>query len=178
VNPIQFPRGFRLERLRRQHPRRDFHCGEAEVDGWLATKALQQQEKHLSVTKVLLDAGETIAGYYTLATAQVDFGDLPHELTRRLPRRALPVAVLAWLGVSASHQRRGLGRLLVAQALRDCWEASQTFPFTAVILDCVNDEAKRFYQQWDFREVPGHPGRLFLSAKHLQAMMESSGPDG
>jgi GNAT superfamily N-acetyltransferase len=174
VKPIPFPPDFRLERLRHEHPRRDFRCGEAEVDGWLATKALQHQEKHLSVTKVLLDAAGAIAGYYTLAIAQVDFGDLPRELTRRMPRRSLPVAVLAWLGVSASHQRQGLGRVLVAQALRDCWEASKTFAFTAVILDSINDAAKRFYQQWDFRELPGRPGRLFLSAKQLQAMMESS----
>ncbi len=35
----------------------------------------------------------------------------------RLPRRVLPVAVLAWLGVSEGCQGQGLGRLLLAQAL-------------------------------------------------------------
>lgn len=172
MNDVRFPEGFRLERLRREHPRRLFRCGEEAVDGWLATKALQHQDKHLSVTKVLLDDAGAVAGYYTLATGQVDFGDLPAELTRRLPRRLLPVAVLAWLGVSAAHQGRGLGRLLLAQALRDCHEAGQTFAFIAVILDCISDAAKAFYRQWDFKELPGHPYRLFLSAKRLAAMME------
>jgi hypothetical protein len=41
-----------------------------------------------------------------------------------------------------------------------------------VILDCLNDRVKAFYQQFDFRELPGHPYRLFLSAARLQAMME------
>ena len=171
MNDVRFPAGFRIERLQRNHPRKQFRCGEEQVDDWLLTKALQNQEKHLSVTKVLLDEGGTIAGYYTLATGQVDFGDLPAEITKRLPRRMLPVAVLAWLGVSATHQGRGLGRLLLAQALRDCHAAGKTFAFIAVILDCINAAAKAFYQHWDFAELPGHPARLFLSAKRLEAMM-------
>ena len=77
----------------------------------------------------------------------------------------LSVAILAWLGVSTGYQGRGLGRLLLAQALRDCYEAGKTFAFIAVILDCISDAAKRFYQQWEFQEVPGQPKRLFLSAK-------------
>jgi ribosomal protein S18 acetylase RimI-like enzyme len=120
----------------------------------------------------LLDEPGTIAGYYTLATAQVDFSDLPAELTRRLPRRTLPVAVLAWLGVSTAWQGQGLGRRLLAHALRDCFEAGKTFAFIAVILDCLNDAAKAFYRQWDFAELPGHPYRLFLSVKRLEAMMK------
>ena len=168
---VGFPEGFRLERLHRGHPRKGFRCGEGLVDDWLATKALQNQAKHLSVTKVLLDEAGAIAGYFILATEQVDFGDLPTEVTRRVPRRLLPVAVLAWLGVRAERQGQGLGRLLLAQALRDCYEAGKTFACVAVILDCLNDAAKAFYQHWDFTELPGHPYRLFLGAKQLDALM-------
>ncbi len=144
------------------------------MDNWLTTMALQHQEKHLSATKVLLDEEGEIAGYYTLATGQVDFGDLPAEVARHLPRRLLPVAVLAWLGVSTPQQGRGLGRLLLAQALRDCWEAGRTFAFVALILDCLNDGAKSFYQKWGFRGLPGHPDRLFVGAKQLDAMMRAT----
>jgi len=174
VNDVRFPAGFHLEPLRREHPRKGFHCGEPAVDDWLSAKALQNQQKHLSVTKVLLDDAKAIAGYYTLATGQVDFGDLPAEISRQLPRRLLPVAVLAWLGVGAAYQGRGLGRLLVAQALRDCYEAGKSFPFVAAILDCLNDKAKAFYRQWDFEALPGHPYRLYLSAQRLKAMMEQA----
>jgi GNAT superfamily N-acetyltransferase len=172
VSGVRWPDGFRLERLARAHPRKAFASGQAQVDDWLATKALQHQQKHLSVTKVLLDEAGAVAGYYTLATGQVDFGDLPAELAARLPRRMLPVAVLAWLGISAGRQGQGLGRRLLAQALRDCYEAGKTFAFIAVILDCVNDAAKEFYRRFDFAELPGHPYRLYLSAKHLDALME------
>ncbi|MBI4859270.1 MAG: GNAT family N-acetyltransferase [Candidatus Riflebacteria bacterium] len=171
MRAVCLPDGFRLERLSRLHRRSGFTSGEPAVDSWLRTKALQNQEKHLSVTTVLLDDAHEIAGSYTLATGQVDFGDLPIEFIRRLPRRMLPVAVLAWLGVSQNRHGSGLGRRLLAQALRDCFEAGRTFPFVAVILDCINDKAKAFYRRWDFRDLPGHPYRLFLSTKALEAMM-------
>ena len=84
------------------------------------------------------------------------------------------MAVLAWLGVSSAHQRQGVGRLLLAQALRDCYEAEKTFAFVAIIFDCLNDTAKAFYQKWDFQELPGHPYRLFVTYRRLKAMMTHS----
>ncbi len=168
-----FPDGVPFEPLQKSHPRRRFDCGQSQVNDWLRSKALQHQEKRLSATKVLLDTDGTIAGFYTLATGQVDFGDLPADLSRKLPRRALPVAIVAWLGVDQRHQGRKLGDLLFAQALRDCYDAGQTFAFIAVILDCVDDRAREFYRRWDFAELPGNPYRLFLSSQLLSAMMTS-----
>jgi GNAT superfamily N-acetyltransferase len=173
VTGVALPLGFSLEPLQRSHQRRRFDCGQSEVNDWLHTKALQHQGKRLSATRVLIDQDRAVAGYYTLATGQVDFGDLPSDLARKLPRRALPVAILAWLGVSVTLQGQKLGDLLLARALRDCYEAGQTFAFVAVILDCVDDQARAFYQRWDFAQMPGNPYRLFLSAQTLTAMMTS-----
>jgi GNAT superfamily N-acetyltransferase len=174
VNGVAFPAGFRLERLAKAHPRKAFASGQADVDDWLKTKALQHQDKHLSVTKVLLDDNGAIAGYYTLATGQVDFGDLPAAVAKKLPKRMLPAAMLAWLGVASGRQGQGLGKLLLAQALRDCYEAGQTFAYIAVILDCIDDKAKAFYQQYDFAELPGHPYRLYITAAQLETMMTAT----
>lgn len=174
MKEIVFPPSWRIEALRRDHPRQQFRSGDESVDQWLATQALQNLEKSLSTTNVLLDETDSIAGYYTLATGQVDFSDLPKSLTKGLPRRGLPVAVLAWLGVSAAIQGPGIGSRLLAHALRQCHLASQTFAFVAVILDSINDRAKRFYQTFDFEELPGYPYRLFLSAKQLETLMQAN----
>src|SRR5262249_14174569 len=107
-------------------------------------------------------------------TGQVNFSDLPEEAVKKLPRRLLPVAVLAWLGVSQAFQGGGLGRLLLAQALRGCYEASGTFAFIAVGLCCIDDRATRFYQQYDFGDLPGHPYRLFLPFHLLEKMMQKT----
>jgi GNAT superfamily N-acetyltransferase len=174
VKPIELPPGMRVERLDRRHDRRAFRSGESRVDDWLATKALQHQEKSLSVSKVLLDATARIVGFYTLATSQIDFGELPVDIRQTLPKRALPVAVLAWFGIAEEHQGLGLGSRLLALALRDCWEAGKTFAFVAVVLDCLTDSAKSFYERWDFAELPGHKRRLYLTSRRLAALMEGN----
>ena len=69
---------------------------------------------------------------------------------------------------------RGVGRLLLAQALRDCDEAGGTFAFVAVVLECLNDAAKAFYQKWDSQVLPGHRYRLLVSYHQLEAMMTDS----
>lgn len=173
MSGVAFPTGYCLSALERTHARKSFDCGEPSVNEWLQARALQNQQKHLSATKVLLSSEGAIAGFYTLATGQVDFRDLPTELASHLPRRLLPVAVLAWLGVDQKFQGQGIGDRLFAQALRDCHTAGQTFAFVDVILDCLHDRAKAFYQRWDFRELPGYPYRLFLSTPTLDAMMKS-----
>jgi len=169
---VLLPDGYRIERLTSTHARREFDCGEAAVNKWLRAKARQAQEKRLSITRVLVHGRSAVAGFYTLAIGQVNFDMLPHEETQGLPRTALPIATLAWLGVDRRHQRRGLGTRLIAQALADCHEAGQRFSFVAVILDCLNELAKRRYTAFDFAELPGHPMRLFLSWRLLDAMMQ------
>lgn len=168
---VSFSAGFRLERLDKKHPRARFRSGVIDVDQWLSRNALQHQKKQLSVTRVLLDESDRIAGFYTLATGQVDFGDLPQDLSKKLPRRKLPIAILAWLGVSNLYQGNGFGTRLLGQALSDCYTAGQTFAFVAVVIDCLNKDAKRFYQHWDFETLPGNPFRLYLSAKMLEKMI-------
>ena len=91
---IRFPDGLQLEPIRRSHARAAFACGQAAVEAWLSRSALQAHDKHLSVTKVVADSSGVIAEFYTLAAGQVDAGELPAELGRRLPRRALPTAVI------------------------------------------------------------------------------------
>ena len=78
MNEVQLPKGFGFEQLCGDHPRKVFRCGQDKVNDWLATKALQHQNKHLSVTKVLVDQNAAIAGFFTIAMGQVDFGNLAH----------------------------------------------------------------------------------------------------
>lgn len=172
---VRFPEGFRCETLRKDHPRAGFDSGAPAVDAWLAKRALRSQEKRLSVTHALVDADGAIAGYFTLATGQVDFGALPSEIAKRLPHRAVPVAILARLGVDRRHQGTGLGTRLLARALADCHAAGRTFPFIAVVLDCIDVTAKAFYERWGFRELPGRPMRPFLSIAQLDVLMAEKG---
>ena len=57
-------------------------------------------------------------------------------------------------------------------ALKDCFDAAQTFAFIAVILDCVDAPSKEFYQHFDFAQLPGYPMRLYLPFKLLEKLAQ------
>jgi GNAT superfamily N-acetyltransferase len=171
VTSVRWPDGFSIEQLEKRHNRSAFKSGVVAVDDWLKKRARQAQDKRLSVARVLVQAPDTIAGYYTLAMGQVSFDELPHEITRKLPSTLLPIVTLAWLGLAESYQGKGLGKRLLAQALQDCHRTGQLMPFVAVLLDCATQNAKAFYQCYDFEELPGHPMTLMLPWKLLDAMM-------
>lgn len=171
----RFADGWAIEELDAGHPRAAFRSGRAEVDGWLHEHARQAQAKQLSVTRVLVDGDRAIAGYFTLAIGQVDFGDLPLETARGLPRRRLPVLVLAGLAVRADLHGHGLGRRLLARALSDAHRASAAAPFIGVVLDGLDDETRSFYARFDFVALPSHPNRLLLPYRRLSAMMANEG---
>ena len=173
MTSIRWPEGFFIEQLEKRHKRSAFHSGVDIVDAWLKKRARQAQNKRLSVTRVLVETPSIIAGYYTLAMGQVNFDELPREISRKLPDTLLPIITLAWLGVDEQYQGRGLGKRLLAQALSDCHATGQRMPFVAVLLDCATPKAKAFYQRYDFEELPGHPMKLILPWKLLDDMMKS-----
>ena len=172
MNAVQWPDDLAIEQLSKHHHRDSFECGIASVDEWLKKRARQAQDKRLSITRVLCTGEQSVIGYYTLAMGQVNFDELPPDIARKLPGTLLPILTLAWLGIDKHYQGKGLGERLLAQALRDCYQTGQMLPFIAVLLDCVTTAAKRFYQRYDFQELPGHPMTLMLPWKLLNAMMQ------
>ncbi|MDJ0762474.1 MAG: N-acetyltransferase [Myxococcota bacterium] len=172
MRSVSWPEGYAIEQLEKHHQRKCFKSGVDAVDQWLKKSARQAQEKRLSVTRVLIEEPDTIAGYYTLAMGQVSFDELPLEIVRKLPGTLLPIITLAWLGIDQRYQGSGLGGRILAQALADCHRTGQVMPFVAVLLDCATKEAKRFYQHYDFEGLPGHPMKLMLPWKLLDAMMK------
>ena len=171
---VRFPEGLRLEPLRRAHRPAAFCSGQPAVDRWLSTMALQASGKHLSVTKALVDDRADIAGFYTLAPGQVDLGSLPSDLANGLPRRPLPTAVIAWLGVAVGFQRTGLAGRLLAAACTDLLAASDALPFVAVCVDCLDVRSRAFFSAFGFVALDDAENRLFLPRAALEAAIRST----
>lgn len=162
------PAGFSLELLTRAHRRKRFASGDARVDEWLHHKALGASEKHTSTTRVLADAGGTVAGYYTLANTALDVSLVPPELFGgRAPSRPPPTLTLAWLGVDARFAGQGLGTHLFARALADGVQAWRLVRFVAVIVVALSERNFEFYARKGFRPVPGTMNKLYLPAATL-----------
>ena len=152
---------IRIELLTGQHDRTEFECGEPSLNDWLARMALQQQTKNYARTRVVVaEAGPSrILGYYCLLAHEMDTDQLPS--TRRLPRR-LPCVLLGRLAVDRSVQGRGLGQLMLADAIARTRATIEEAAGIGLIVDALHERAARFYRAFGFQAFKDDPLRLFL----------------
>lgn len=109
---------------------------------------------------VLVLPDGVIAGYYTLSATGVKLTELPADVTRKLPKYPLvPATLLGRLAVDKTHQGRGYGRFLLADALLRAVR-SEIASF-AIIVDAKDEAARRFYERESFLPFPDQPLRLF-----------------
>jgi len=154
---------YRIEPLGK-HNRAAFSCGKPELDRYLRERAGQEARRRVTApfVAVVPDTG-AIAGYYTLSALSVSLGYLPPDVARRLPRYpAVPATLLGRLAVDRQHQRKGLGEFLLMDALRRSLDETANVGSVAVVVDALDDEARAFYEHFDFIRLPEQPTRLFL----------------
>jgi len=155
---------FIITPLGREHERESFGCGERSLDQYLHHFASQDIKRRLN--RVFVTAPTKVpclvAGFYSLSAGSLTATDLPDKLQRRLPRYPVPVVLLGRLAVAESHQSKGLGSILIADALQRIAQANQVMAVYAVVVDALHDRAAAFYRQFGFTPLPSQPLKLFL----------------
>jgi GNAT superfamily N-acetyltransferase len=157
-----------------QHDRKTFDCGEASLNQYLNRYAYQDIRRRLNRVFVVSPPAEPrlVIGYYSLSAGSLAAVDLPEKLRRRLPRYPVPVVLLGRLAVAKSHQGKGLGAILIADALQRIALASRVIAVYAVVVDALNERAAEFYQQFGFIRLPGQPLKLFLPMETVTKMVD------
>lgn len=162
---------WQIKRLERSHARATFDCGVLLLDDWLKQRAGQSDRKDLSRTYVATQADSNVVlGYYAIATHRVVYDQLPGEQSKGLPRIDIPVVLLARLAVDRSIQGQGLGSLLLIDALRRSMSIADQIGIRAVEVDAFDDQAKRFYLKYGFRELLDDPQHLFLPMHEIRKL--------
>ena len=151
----------KIELLATLHDRRNFSCGEPAIDEYLRRLARQHAESKISRTYVAVK-GERILGYYSLAMSAIRKEKLPEQHQKRFPNYPVPVARLARLGVDQRQQGKGLGKLLVMDALYRCYRLSEEIGSVGVVVDAKHEHAQSFYRQFNFEPFPEMPLTLWL----------------
>ena len=160
-----------VEPLGPHHDRASFSCGEPALDNYIRRQATQDTRRR--VAQFFVAAGHTpgeIADYYTLSAASFEKDRLPEEMARRLPHYPVPAAVIGRLAVDRSHQGRGLGEVLLLDAVRRVVRASHAIGVYAVVVDAKNDRARTFYERYGFRTFASLPHRLFLPIQTFEKL--------
>lgn len=144
------------------HRREAFDCGEAALNEYLRRYAHQNHERNLARTFVAADAGKRIHGYYSLASAAVEFESLPPDYAKRLPKYPVPAARIARLAVDRAMQGKGFGERLLADALKRILLSAGTIGIKVVLVDAKSEGARAFYRRYGFQELANDPMTLFL----------------
>ena len=148
--------------IEENHRREEFNCGEEALNTYLRRYARQNHERNIARTFVAVDETDRVLGYYSLASASIEFASLPADLAKRVPRYPVPAVRIARLAVDRSMHGKGLGAALLANALRRILTASSEVAVKVVLVDAKNERAADFYRHYGFRELNDTPMVLFL----------------
>jgi GNAT superfamily N-acetyltransferase len=163
---------WQIELLADQHVRAQFSCGKKQLDDYL---------KNIAARSMRVDTGRTfvavhqrnplVHGYYTVAMSSIARETLPNREGRGLPN-PVPAAIIGRLAVHQNSQGKGLGRLLLLDALRRILRASAEVAAHAVFLHAIDDDARNFYLPYGFQALLDDPNHLFLPMTAVRALFE------
>jgi len=148
---------YKIEPLGKQHDRDAFRCGVESLDNYLKTQASQDMRRKANAVFVLVpeQSAKTIAGYFTLCAFALAPGAIPEEAKKHLPRYPQVSATLhGRLAVDLEFQGRGLGSVLLAEALRRAYENAALVGSSMVVVDAIDERAAEFYRKHGFIRLP------------------------
>jgi GNAT superfamily N-acetyltransferase len=147
-----------------------FDCGQAALNQFLQRHALVNQKANSAQTYVCCQ-GNRVAGFYSLAVGSVDVKDAPSRVMKGLARHPAPVMILARLAVDREHQRKGLGRALLRDALLRTAQAADIAGIRWLLVHAKDDAARQWYESWESEASLTDPYHLFLTLKDLKSLL-------
>jgi GNAT superfamily N-acetyltransferase len=164
-----------IELLHDKHNRNDFDCGKELLNNYLKNQAGQDLRRKLAACFVLAESGTNlIQGYYTLSNNSIPLSSFPENIQKKLPKayHAIPATLLGRLAIDIKFQGKGIGKVLLIDALKRSYEISGEIGSFAVVADPIDEEAERFYLKYDFIKLPDSK-KMFIATKTLKAVFNS-----
>lgn len=171
-----------ITKLMDHHEVVGFDCGDAPLNRYLAAHALTNQKKlMIGATYVALDLqfSPSVLGYFTVAMANLAKENLPPKAVRGLPPYALPMVLLARLAVDKRTARKGLGGMLLAEAIRLSLHLSGAIGCRYILTEAYREKVG-WYARFGFQALQGGqengPVKMVLDLRTAQeAMNKTSG---
>jgi len=162
------------ENLNSKHRKKEFSCGKDMLDDYFQKQANQDIKRKLSACFVVNDkATDLVKGYYTLAQNSLDQNLIPTQFQKKLPKsyKSIPTTLLGRLAIDNRFQGKGIGKLLLIDALRRSYEISKSIGSFAVVVDPIDKDAEHFYTKYGFIKLPDS-GKMFLPMNTIKTLFE------
>ena len=165
---------FTIEVLAKTHDRLAFGCGVEVLDRYLKEYVSQDVRRGVTSCYVARPTdGLRVVGYYTISMGDVPLADLPRDVARRLPRYpSVPVARIGRLAVDLTHRGKGLGGVLLMNAVTRA-QRSEIAAYAAVV-DAKDENAVAFYRKNGFIRFESVPQSLFFPLREFGRRLSKS----
>lgn len=151
-----------------------FDSGQPALNQYLQRFALTNQKANSAQTYVCCQDG-VVVGFYSLAVGSVEPKNAAPRVLKGMARHPAPVMILARLAVDLKHQRVGLGRALLRDALLRTTQAADIAGIRALLVHAKDDAARQWYLNWEFEPSETDSFHLFLLLKDLKAILGIKG---
>ncbi|MBS1644998.1 MAG: GNAT family N-acetyltransferase [Bacteroidetes bacterium] len=142
------------------------------LNNYLKHQAGQDLKRKLSVCFVLSEPDTNIVqGYYTLSNNIIPLSHFPENIQKKLPKTylSIPTTLLGRLAIDKKQQGKGIGKILLIDALKRSYEIAQTIGSFAVVVDPIDEEAELFYAKYDFIKLPDSE-KMIIATKTLNEL--------
>lgn len=162
---------YRIDTLGADHDRQAFDCGVDPLNRYLKETARQDERRLVSRCFVACPSETmTIAGFYTLSSAELATNVLPEAVARKLPRYpSTPVGRIGRLAVDTRYRGQGLGSVLVADAVKRALKSD--LAAFALVVDAKDAAAAAFYEHVGFFVLSPADRVLMLPLAGLRAKL-------
>lgn len=162
----------KVEAISESHDTSRFDCGQHEsLNDWLKRFALPNQRNESARTYIVHRNG-SVVGYYSISAGSVSVEEAPARISKGLARHPIPVILLARLAVDKDEKGVGLGKALLKDALARIAQAADIVGARAVLVHAIDQQARKFYEHFDFEASPVHELHLMLLMKDLRKALE------
>ena len=138
-----------------------FSCSVELIVDWAAKHASYAAKQGTAVPYVCFTTDGDVAGFYAISAYSIDRETVRGGWLRRNVPAKIPAILLGMLGVDSRFQKRGLGWMLLQDAVKRSLAVSRQIGSRALVVDPYDDASRSFYQHFGFREIPGS-GSLFV----------------
>jgi GNAT superfamily N-acetyltransferase len=146
------------------HDLSHFGCGKDPLDDWLRHHALTSEGR--SARTYVVCEGNTVVGYYCLATGSERRANMPRKIKQGIPDPT-PLMIIGRLAVDRNYQGHGFGKGLLKDALKRTLSASEIVGSRAVLVHAIDKDAVAFYAQYGFIEFPLGSQTMFLPTETI-----------
>lgn len=169
------PRFLDPQPLENEHRINGFESGVGSLDIWLVKHARAAVGAGSARTYVVIDSEQDkVVGYHALSVASIEHSEATDRARKGMPRNPIPALLLARLAVDKTVQGKGIGAFLLKDAMSRAISVAEQAGIRLLLVHAVNDEARSFYEHFDFEASPSDPMNLQLLIKDIRLALDAS----